>query len=46
MTLPEKLRNLGIQPPPTDKVRVVLSESKVRVLAEVFSPLLDKEESA
>lgn len=43
MTLPEKLRNLGIQPPPTEKVRVVLTESKVRALDEVFSTLLDKE---
>lgn len=43
MELPEKLRNMGILPPPTEKVRVVLSESKVKVLDEIFSTLLDKE---
>lgn len=42
--LPEKLRNKGILQPPTDKVIVVLSDSKVRALDEVLSPLLDKEE--
>lgn len=46
MTLPEKLRNLGIQPPPTEKVKVVLTDHKIKTLAEVIVPEFDKEQSA
>lgn len=35
MQLPERLRNLGIQPPPTEKVKVNLSDQKVNALADI-----------
>lgn len=36
MNLPEKLRNLGIKPAPTEKVKVILSDRKVQTLADVI----------
>lgn len=38
MNLPEKLRNLGIQPAPTEKVKVTLSDQKVNALADIVFP--------
>ena len=40
MNLPEKLRNMGIQPVPEagEKVKVVLSDHKISALADVFIP--------
>lgn len=38
MNLPEKLRNLGIQPPPKEKLKVNLSEHQIQVLADVILP--------
>lgn len=39
MNLPEKLRNLGILPPPKEKVKVMLSEIKTQALHDIlFKP--------
>jgi hypothetical protein len=47
MQLPERLRNLGIVPyNPNEKVKVTLSESKMKSMEEIFIPLLDKKEGA
>lgn len=44
MNLPEKLRNLGIQPAPKEKVKVMLSETKMNIMEDLYLPILDKEQ--
>lgn len=38
MNLPEKLRNMGIQPAPKEKVKVNLSDSQIHALSDVVLP--------
>lgn len=38
MNLPEKLRNLGIQPAPKGKIRVELTDHQIYALADVVIP--------
>jgi len=48
MNLPEKLRNMGIQPVPEagEKVNVLLSDNKIRALANVFIPQSKEQKGA
>lgn len=39
MNLPEKLRNIGIQPAPKEKVKVNLSDSQIHALSDVVLPV-------
>lgn len=42
MNLPEKLRNLGIQPAPKEKIKVNLSDSQIHALSDVVLPVANE----
>lgn len=43
MNLPEKLRNLGIQPPPKEKLKVELTDHQIHALADIVVPAKSNE---
>lgn len=46
MNLPEKLRNLGIQPAPKQKVTVELTDHQIHALADIVTPKASENKGA